>query len=188
MIKMPIDDLLKIDPERLDSDNRGGLIQQLEQLTAYVRAVSRELAALGPSQMRNSHIPHATDQLGAVVEATEEAANQIMDACDTLQTVGNEIGGDHAQRIGNAVTTIYEACGFQDLTGQRIVTVRQTLGIIETKLGDLMQMLGIPADMHQDPADDEADLTVDQSSMLNGPQLPSNAIDQSAIDALMADM
>lgn len=183
MSAMPVDDMLKIEKK-----NRIGLIQQLEELTAYVRKVSRELAAIGPSQLRNSHIPHAADQLGAVVEATEVAANQIMDACDTLQTVGMEVGGEHAQRIGNAVTTIYEACGFQDLTGQRIVTVRQTLGVIEGRLGDLMQMLGIPADLHQERADDEEELTVNQTSMLNGPQLPGSAIDQSAIDALLADM
>src|SRR5271156_5164985 len=132
MSAAPVDDLLDI-----DNTNRVGLIQQLEQLTAYVRKVSRELSAIGPSQLRNSHIPHATDQLGAVVEATEVAANQIMDACDTLQAIGDEIGGEHARRIGDSVTTIYEACGFQDLTGQRIVTVRQTLGIIEGRLGDL---------------------------------------------------
>jgi chemotaxis protein CheZ len=170
--------------------SRVGLIQQLEELTAYVRKVSRELASIAPSSLRDSHIPHATDQLGAVVEATEVAANQIMDACDTLQAVGTEVGGEHAQRIGDAVTTIYEACGFQDLTGQRIVTVRQTLGFIETKLGDLMQMLGIPSDLHHDeaPAEDEEDLVVEDKVLLNGPQLPGQAIDQSAIDALLADM
>ena len=179
----PVDDLLKI-----EKTNRVGLIQQLEELTAYVRKVSRELAAIGPSSLRNSHIPHATDQLGAVVEATELAANQIMDACDTLQTVGMEVGGDHAKKIGDAVTTIYEACGFQDLTGQRIVTVRQTLSVIEGRLGDLMQMLGIPSDMHHEAGEEEAELAVDQNKMLNGPQLPGAAIDQSAIDALLADM
>lgn len=170
------------------SKSRVGLIQQLEQLTVYVRKVSRELASIGPSSLRNSHIPHATDQLGAVVDATEQAANQIMDACDTLQAVGSEVGGDNATRINDAVTLIYEACGFQDLTGQRIVNVRQTLGFIEDKLGDLMQMLGIPADLHHDVAEDEEELVVEDKLLLNGPQLPGNAIDQSAIDALLADM
>jgi len=172
------------------NQSRVGLIQQLEQLTIYVRKVSRELAAIGPSSLQNSHIPHATNQLGAVVEATEVAANQIMDACDTLQLVGAEVGGDHAKRIGDAVTTIYEACGFQDLTGQRIVTVRQTLGFIEGKLGDLMEMLGIPSDIHHEAAEaeEEAELVVQDKVLLNGPQLPGQAIDQSAIDALLADM
>ncbi|HLG86554.1 MAG TPA: chemotaxis protein CheZ [Alphaproteobacteria bacterium] len=183
MSAKPVDDLLKI-----ENTNRVGLIQQLEELTSYVRKVSRELAAIGPSKLRNSHIPHATDQLGAVVEATELAANQIMDACDSLQTVGMEVGGEHAKKIGDAVTTIYEACGFQDLTGQRIVTVRQTLNVIEGRLGDLMQMLGIPQDLHNDTDGHDDGLTIAENKMLNGPQLPGAAIDQSAIDALLADM
>ena len=174
--------------DKVDKNNRAGLIQQLEQLTAYVHKVGRDLAAIGPSKIRDSHIPHANDQLGAVVEATEVAANQIMDACDTLQAVGTEIGGDQARRIADAVTTIYEACGFQDLTGQRIVTVRQTLGVIEGKLGDLMAMLGISSDAHHEDEHDDADLAVSKDSLLNGPQLPGQAIDQSAIDALLADM
>jgi hypothetical protein len=51
-------------------------------------------------------------------------------------------------------------------------------------------MLGISSD-HQvegagEPDDDE--VGSDDSVLLNGPQLPANAIDQSAIDALLADM
>lgn len=171
----------------LADQGRMGLIQQLEQLTAYVRKMSRELASIGPSS--TSHIPRATDQLGAVVDATEEAANKIMDACDTLQEVGNEVGGDPAKRIGDAVTLIFEACGFQDLTGQRIVNVRQTLGFIEVKLGDLMVMLGIPSEVLEDPyIDEEENEYSPEELLLNGPQLPGNENDQSAIDALLADM
>ena len=183
-------ELTNDDERPLVRRSRAGLIQQLEELTAYVRKMSRELASIGPSSQRDSHIPHAADQLGAVVDATEAAANQIMDACDTLQSVGAEVGGDHAQRIGDAVTTIYEACGFQDLTGQRIVNVRQTLGLIEVKLGALMQMLGISSDQHVEEAGESEDdeVVADDSMLLNGPQLPANAIDQSAIDALLADM
>ena len=88
------------------------------------------------------------------------------------------------------MTTIYEACGFQDLTGQRIVNVRQTLGLIEDKLGALMQMLGISSEHHVEeaPEREEGEQVHDDSLLLNGPQLPANAIDQSAIDALLADM
>ena len=55
--------------------------------------------------------------------------------------------------------------------------------------GDLMLMLGIPSDeVHEpDPDEDEVEYTEDEL-LLNGPQLPGNENDQSAIDALLADM
>jgi chemotaxis protein CheZ len=164
-----------------------GLLAELEKLATYIKKVRRDLAAIGPATIQRTHIPRATDQLGAVVEATESAANQIMDACDTLESVAQAIDAEPAKRIRNAVTVIYEACGFQDLTGQRIVTVTNTLGFIEGKLGEVMAMLGISPD---DLADEEhaARVRNPEDELLNGPQLPQNAIDQSEIDKLLADM
>lgn len=163
-----------------------GLLAELEKLATYIKKVRSDLAAIGPGTIQRTHIPKATDQLGAVVEATETAANQIMDACDTLEGVATEVGGDPAQRIRGAVTTIYEACGFQDLTGQRIVTVTNTLAFIEAKLGEVMAMLGIsPEDLAED---EKVAMAAADETLLNGPQLPQNAIDQSEIDKLLADM
>jgi chemotaxis protein CheZ len=164
-----------------------GLLAELEKLASYIRKVRSDLAAIGPGTIQRTHIPRATDQLGAVVEATESAANQIMDACDTLETVASEIDPAPAQRIRDAITVIYEACGFQDLTGQRIVTVTNTLGFIEGKLGEVMTMLGISPD---DLAAEERAAQAGNSdeALLNGPQLPQNAIDQSEIDKLLADL
>jgi chemotaxis protein CheZ len=163
-----------------------GLLAELEKLANYIKKVRSDLAAIGPGTIRRTHIPKATDQLGAVVEATESAANKIMDACDALESVAQEVGGPPAQRIRDSVTNIYEACGFQDLTGQRIVTVTNTLGFIEGKLGEVMAMLGISPD---DLAEEEASLAKkSEEELLNGPQLPNNAIDQSEIDKLLADM
>jgi len=163
-----------------------GLLAELEKLATYIKKVRSDLAAIGPGTIQRTHIPKATDQLGAVVEATENAANQIMDACDTLEAVAGDVGGEPATKIRRAVTTIYEACGFQDVTGQRIVTVTNTLGFIEGKLGEVMLMLGISPD---DLAEEEAALPKKPGEeLLNGPQLPQNAIDQSEIDRLMAEM
>jgi len=127
---------------------------------------------------------HASEQLGAVVDATEVAANQIMDACDTLQQIALEIGGAHASFISAAVSTIYDACGFQDLTGQRIVKVTRTLNIVESGLGNLMRMLGVP-DNSEDPLAADSPV-VHPTRLLNGPQLPGSAMEQSLVDTLLA--
>ncbi len=156
------------------------LHKELEQLSAYIRKVRSDLAAIAPATIRDSHIKRASTQLDEVIQATEAAANQIMDACDILQAVAQDIGGDGANRINDAVTTIYEACGFQDLTGQRIVIVNNTLAYIETKLDELIRMLDIRPE--------DAVFEADQSKLLNGPALASEANDQSAIDRLLSEL
>ena len=42
------------------------------------------------------------------------------------------------RKLQDATTRIYEACGFQDITGQRITKVVNTLKIIEAKVGQLV--------------------------------------------------
>ena len=60
-------------------------------------------------------------ELEAVVQATENAANQIMEAAEAI---GNwlQAGGDPAAlpAVTRQVNAIFEACTFQDLTGQRV--------------------------------------------------------------------
>jgi chemotaxis protein CheZ len=132
------------------------------------------------TSMRQSDIPLAIDHLDAVMQATECAANQIMDACNALEAAARDIGGDAAEAIAKAVTVIYEACSFQDLTGQRIVNVANTLGLIEGKLGDIALMVGIFAKEVVEPPAPR------QQEMLVGPQRPEHAIDQGTVDRLLA--
>lgn len=88
---------------------------------------------------------------------------------------------EQGEKLTAAVTRIFEACNFQDLTGQRITKVVGALKHIETKIGALMHALGEeigappPA-----PADDEDP----EKKLLNGPQMPGQGVSQDDIDRL----
>jgi len=166
------------------------LWQDLTALAVYLRNVREDLAAIGVSTIHESHIAPATDQLGAVVETTEVAANRILDACDTLTAVARDVGGEPGRRIADALTTINEACGFHDLTGQRIVKVVQTLGHVEEKITRLAQVFGIGDFVASslDAPRKSADPEPEEQPLLNGPQLPAQAIDQDEIDRLLAQL
>jgi chemotaxis protein CheZ len=146
--------------------------------------------AVGLATIRHSEIPQAIERLDDIVRGTENAANQVMDACAALEELAQEIGGDAAERINDALTAIYEACCFQDLAGQRITSVTKTLGLIEVKLSELTAECGIfGADDHEIAAlvgNDAVDPLADVR--LNGPQHPGNATDQAEIDRLFAQM
>ncbi len=80
------------------------------------------------------------------------------------------------------MTRIYEACSFQDITGQRITKVVTTLKVIEEKVAHIISTFGpnIP------PMAKTGTHVASDADLLNGPQLPANAMDQSDIDKLLA--
>lgn len=162
---------------------------ELEDLARYIRHAKQEIADIKPKEISASHIPHATDELDAVVGATEEATNKIMDVCDTIGSIASQCSPEISEQLINCTTRIFEACNFQDITGQRITKVVQTLKYIDTKVAALLLALGEEIHRedgetgHHASASDE-DL---EKALLNGPQLPHKAIDQDAIDKMMSE-
>src|SRR5580658_6034327 len=53
-----------------------GYYRELEQLAQTIRSARDEIAAIQPGDISTDHIPRATDELDAVVCATEEATNK----------------------------------------------------------------------------------------------------------------
>jgi len=156
---------------------------ELEDLAGYIRKAKSEIAAIQPKDISISHIPHATDELDAVVGATEEATNKIMDACDAISLIGESCTPEIKDQLITCTTGIFEACNFQDITGQRITKVVQTLKYIDGKVGALLKALG--EEIHH-PGEEAEEKPEDlEKALLNGPQLPQNAINQEDIDKLL---
>ena len=61
-------------------------------------------------------------ELEAVVQATEKAANQIMEAAEAIGACIEQARDDPTavEAITGRLNAIFEACTFQDVTGQRI--------------------------------------------------------------------
>jgi chemotaxis protein CheZ len=158
------------------------LLGEIEALGRTIAAAKVEIAALKVDDIRDRDIPFATDELDAIVEHTAVATNAILESCEMLDEVAAAVSGDAATRLQDAVTKIYEACSFQDITGQRITKVVTTLKAIEAKVAQIIKTFGAKSEatpLEEPPAPEAVEL-------LNGPQLPSNAMDQSDIDKLLA--
>jgi chemotaxis protein CheZ len=133
-----------------------------------------------------THIPTATDELGAVVAATEAATSIIMDSCDNLTNKADGFEPETKDYVLGEVTKILEACSFQDITGQRINKVTRNLQAIEEKVSALVKVLadkipGIPGRDYEDSREGD-------ELLKNGPQMPDKAISQDDIDKLLADL
>jgi len=165
------------------TSNETSLLGEIESLGRTIAAAKEEIAALQVDDIRDRDIPFATDELDAIVQHTAVATNAILESCEMLDEVAAAVSGDAAARLQDAVTKIYEACSFQDITGQRITKVVTTLKTIESKVAQIISKFGANIDAAQRRDRAPAAEVVE---LLNGPQLPSNAMDQSDIDKLLA--
>ncbi|WP_439579876.1 protein phosphatase CheZ [Elioraea sp.] len=160
------------------------LLAEVEQIGRTIAAAKQEIASLQVEDINRAFIPSATDELDAIVEATAQATNEILDCCETFEKAAGEIGGVRGEAIQAAVTRIYEACSFQDITGQRITKVVRTLKSIEDRIAAIVTTFSDRA-----PGADEAaprGTIADAPSLLNGPQLPGAGVGQAEIDRLLA--
>jgi len=159
------------------------LLREVEELGRTIAVAKTEIAALRVDDINDKDIPFATDELDAIVEHTAQATNAILESCEMLDEVSNTVDGAPAAKLQAAVTKIYEACSFQDITGQRITKVVSTLKAIEAKVEHIIGAFGPSV---AEAAKQAADKVATDADLLNGPQLPANAMDQSDIDKLLA--
>jgi chemotaxis protein CheZ len=166
------------------------LLGEVAELGRTIAAAKAEIAALRVDDINHSHIPSATDELDAIVAHTAAATESILETCETLDQVAGELSGEAqptlAAQLQDATTRIYEACSFQDITGQRITKVVATLKTIESKVTSIISAFG---DRRPEAAPVVPIVPVvptGDDALLHGPQLPASAMGQNDIDALLA--
>ncbi len=176
------------------SSVRGGvhdesdIFSELGKLAAYIQDARKEIATLRPHEVKDEFLPRATDELDAIIGATADATNAIMDATEIIEDVMTGLDGKPADELLKATTAIYEACTFQDITGQRITRVVQTLQEIESKVDDLLSAFGTsPGKTGKSRVGKKPGKTeITDADLLNGPQDADKAVSQADIDALLA--
>ncbi len=157
---------------------------ELRELLGFIEKAKADLSEIQPKYLSENEIPEASNQLGQVVEATEEAATKIMDSAEEISELAMTLEGEVADKLMTISTNIFEASSFQDITGQRMNKVVKTLDFLEEKLSQLATAIGDTDShlTHKEKSDAE-DLESDKN-LLQGPQCKVTANDQDSIDAL----
>jgi len=172
--------------EAAEDVSREHIYQELKALHQLIEETRKEISLSRASDVSGTHIPDATDELDAVVAATEVATGTIMDSCEAISAYCDKLDEPHKDFLTSEVTKVLEACSFQDITGQRITKVVKSIKQIDEKVSKLMSVLeekipGIPSSVLVDTREGDAKL-------LNGPQMPDKAVSQDDIDKLLADL
>jgi len=171
--------------EGSSGDALRSLSTELQSLGDAIERIKSELASARTGDVKDADVPTATEELDAVISSTKTATDEIMNSCDAISAI--VAGSPLEVKVGAETTKIFEACSFQDITGQRIKKVVNVLHEVETKVGHLLHMLG-----HGDgarkaliarPVEDKRQ---GDDKLMNGPQLAANAMSQEEIDKLLS--
>lgn len=159
---------------------------ELQELSEKIQRTMREVATIRHPLMEDDRVQSAVDELGAIVTATEIATEQILTAAETIEAAfegAPESAGKEAAI--EAVTGIYEACNFQDITGQRITRVMTLLRDVDDRLMAIIEHVGADRFMNEAPipADPRGKTDAD---LLNGPASGGAGLQQDSIDSLFA--
>jgi chemotaxis protein CheZ len=152
----------------------------------------------------------ASNQLDAILQTTESATVKIIDTIENLQALSDTLAGivksfetggvSKAEReslaeINSALTqdlmSIMTTLSFQDLTGQRIKIIIDTIKKIEKIVVDAYMTTGLMIKEHTESPGETADFNnlqaraKDKLSTLQGPQQDSS---QGSVDDLLASL
>ncbi|MFK7838834.1 MAG: protein phosphatase CheZ [Bdellovibrionales bacterium] len=176
--------------ENKDDDANAAIFAELQGLQKIIEETRQQIGAARPADISDKHIPAATDELDAVVDSTAEATGTIMDASEAIMEKAGLVDGENGEAITKEVMKIFEACSFQDITGQRITNVVKTLKTIEEKVDNMINIIGsrVHSIECSEKLPPEEDTRTEDEKLLNGPQMADKAITQDEIDKLLSDL
>jgi chemotaxis protein CheZ len=166
---------------------------ELDLIHDAISRTKREIAVLHGKSFDGQEMAKVNGELGAVVGGTEQATQQILEAAESIDQAASAMAKVNSpeqqkllsEEIQERVISIFEACNFQDLTGQRITKVMTTMRFIEQHINAMMDIWGgVDAIRAHAPA--IVDTREGDAKLLNGPKLDGDAghASQDDIDAL----
>jgi chemotaxis protein CheZ len=166
---------------------------ELDLIYDAITRTKQEIAVLHGKSFSGDEMSKVTDELGAVVGGTEQATQRILEAAEAIDQSASALSKSaspeqtqlQSEEIQERVIAIFEACNFQDLTGQRIAKVMGTMKFIEHHINVMMEIWG-GVDAIRAHAPPIIDDRVGDAKLLNGPKLDGDEghASQDDIDAL----
>lgn len=198
----------------------GELFKEVGSLAQFITDAKKEIQQLNSEDLADKQLPEASDQLDAIIQMTESATSTIMDNCERVQSIQERLrdrllsaeppidpdimaGVDDAMTEGDGnIIAIFEACNFQDITGQRIQKIVKILRTVEGRLLKIILMFGLNhvsdemKEKFQEAAaanaaasgDDDDDCANSGAPAMHGPSLGGDGcdgLDQDSIDDIL---
>ena len=181
-----------LEEHRRDMQEALRLKAELDSIYEAIERTKKEIATLRYAGAQGKEITRVTDELDAIVTGTETATNSILAAAERIDDLSSNLSSrlagsdqDIAREILDHVINIFEACNFQDITGQRISKVVDAMKFVEERVHHMMEIWGGMESFKDVKTIDDPKRQGDKA-LLNGPALAydNGVTSQDAIDAL----
>lgn len=166
------------------------LKQEFDALRRYIQRVRKEIASIDRPADEDHKFDSTGEQLDAIVKATEEATDTIMEcmenneeAIDKLrEQITDSVQVALLDQISNNGNEVFKACSFQDITGQRVNKVVKSITYVEERVLSLVDIMGKEKIDEIEVVEDQE--KTEDEKLLSGPQLEGKGLSQNDIDNL----
>lgn len=180
--------------KRVDSDGSPEGVEarvEIAQMVQIITQAKKEVASIKHPMKDDDRMQVAANELDAIVLATENSTNDILAAAESIEILVRTISGRFSEdeevaatvdQVAGEIISIFEACSFQDITGQRTTKVFKTIKFIEARILAMIDIWGIDA-FADLPAPEENEESGD-AELMSGPQLSGGGISQDDINSM----
>ncbi|MEO1188609.1 MAG: hypothetical protein AAFW60_06020 [Pseudomonadota bacterium] len=167
------------------------LRREIARMVRSMAQAKEQIAAIKHPEIDDNQVNAASNELHAIVSTTEMATNTILEMGEGVQQLAerlmNLMGSDEdvqstCSDIITRINTMFEACNFQDITGQRVTKVVTTLEFIEERLRTIIDAWGKEA-FADIPIPQQVQLH-ETDDLVSGPALGDSGLSQDEIDSL----
>lgn len=176
--------LLNTRPVLISSD---ALHRQILDMARAILRAEKEIRAMHARDSRGIQFAAASETLDTVVETTEKATSAILSAAERVQEQAwtlRELGMSPTvcDELDRSATEIYTACGFQDLTAQRIAKAVETLKFLDARIRSLVEAAGLADEITEEIEDIDATIAMEMETARTEPDIWMSEANQAEID------
>ena len=158
---------------------------ECEELCRVLLLARCHIARLRDPAIREEALPKAEKDMTETLRMTEEATNTIMGAAEEMMALDFSDPAVAETKVMDGCIRVIEACSFQDITGQRISNVLETLNLLEARLAHIDEAWGEIDEALPEEGVSLVDKRTGDEALLNGPSLPGEGLAQEQADRLM---
>jgi len=170
--------------QRFFADMDSVVYRELREIAGYIESLKREIGVLKANEIKTTRIPLAGQELSEVCKATEAATHTIMECAEAVMASDARNPAAYKALVEEKMMLVFEACSFQDITGQRISKVVQTLQLIDERVSRFAK--AIKAKDSEGPGSEAERAREErrQRLILHGPHIGGPETPQSEVDAM----
>jgi chemotaxis protein CheZ len=159
------------------------LAREVDIVALYITDLRAAINGLGVLDITDRKLNAVQADINEVILHTRSATDTVLETAETLMAA-NETGPAYRELVEARMIQLMEACSFQDLTGQRLSRVTETLNAMEERLKRFAALARPKTDRHVAGPVETRRSEWRHSQLVHGPD-GLDGLDQDMIDALM---